>query len=259
MHARTYMHSCMQIFRITRMLGNVGAARTLRTVIECISLSVTELVPTAGLLGLLIFLYTNLGKTLFYNVRNGESINEYANFRTFWDAMMVLFRCITGDNWDGMMYECAQGQCDDIDPRHSFACGNPWSAYIYFYSFMFVGFLIMVNVIVGIVLEQLDSYAHASEPNPFHPQLFASTWAQYDPEARGRIPANKVESLLGKLPVLGLSKIHRGWTALKMQKMLELHVPIYSDGSVAYIDVFEQLAQRACGFSDVSEVMTANR
>ena len=47
--------------------------------------------------------------------------------------------------------------------------------------------------------------------------------------------------------------------ALKMQKMLELHVPIYSDGSVAYIDVFEQLALRACGFSDVSEVMTANR
>ena len=54
---------------------------------------------------LTIFVYACIGISLFAKVKDGESINEKNNFKTFGSAMMILMRFSTGEDWQMVMYE----------------------------------------------------------------------------------------------------------------------------------------------------------
>lgn len=51
-------------------------------------------------------MYSILGMNLFAGVKEGEYLTRYANFHNWPAAMLVLFRQITGENWDGIMADC---------------------------------------------------------------------------------------------------------------------------------------------------------
>ena len=93
-----------------------------------------------------------LGIEFFYNVRHQDLFSEHANFETFSRAALTLFRCITGENWNGIMHEAARGLCTDDDDAHRSSCGSPYTAYIFFYSFTILGQLIMLNLFVAGIL-----------------------------------------------------------------------------------------------------------
>ena len=43
---------------------------------------------------------------LFGSVRYGESLDNYANFRTSMKAIMTLVRITTGEDWNKIMHDC---------------------------------------------------------------------------------------------------------------------------------------------------------
>ena len=51
------------------------------------------------LLVLFIFIYAVLGISLFSTVRYYEDYNDYYHFRNVFAAMVLLFRCATGEDW----------------------------------------------------------------------------------------------------------------------------------------------------------------
>ena len=68
---------------------------------------------------LLIFVYSIAGMELFGYKKgvdkdpkqlfvNGKKnfINYHANFTSFYVAFITLFRCTTGENWNGIMHDC---------------------------------------------------------------------------------------------------------------------------------------------------------
>ena len=119
--------------------------------------------------------------------------------------------------------------------------------------------MILTNLVVGIILDQLESSARSSEVSVLDPCGFARVWAKFDTEAQQRIPAAALEQFLCKIGApLGLSAVTRHWSSVKVNRMLKLKIPIHADRSVSYMDVFEQLALIACGFDDISDVTSLN-
>ena len=287
--AMRIMRVFLKAYRSARMLTHIHAARTLRTVLSCTAKSVQEVAPVGGLLAILFFMYAVLGRVMFFNVRLGININEQANFRYFGSACTVLLRCITGDNWcsataqpcllscihtcehacecvracvcrDGMLEDLAAEKCDDPDPLLSHGCGGPWVSHTYMYSFLFFGGFMCLNLVVGIILEQLEASSEEEQPSPLKSDKFAILWAKFDLQGRRRILANELENFLIQLgPPLGFSAIAKIWPRMRAQKMRAMKIKLHTDGTVGYMDVFEQLALNACGFTDISQVLTLNR
>ena len=56
---------------------------------------------------ILLFIYAALGTNLFSQVIYQDQLNEKNNFRTFGQAMILLMRCATGEDWNLIMYELA--------------------------------------------------------------------------------------------------------------------------------------------------------
>ncbi len=66
-------------------------------------------IANVGLLfGLIIFTFAIAAMNLFGDIEMGDHyyINSQANFRTFYSAMITLFRASTGESWNGLMHDC---------------------------------------------------------------------------------------------------------------------------------------------------------
>jgi voltage-gated sodium channel type XI alpha len=110
--------SLLRILRLTRLARILRVAKNaegLRRTFLTIYLSLPSLVNVGSLLLLVFFIFGVLGIFLFggefnqesrvwSNPQNGEYINEHANFRNMPMALMTLFRCCTGEDWNDIMY-----------------------------------------------------------------------------------------------------------------------------------------------------------
>ena len=87
-----------------------------------------------SLLAITIALYALLGMEAFGFVAHGQSLDAQRNFEVFPNAVLLLFQCLTGDGWSGLMtdarVEAASGGCSDADGT----CGT-WLATPYFVTY----------------------------------------------------------------------------------------------------------------------------
>ena len=95
-------------FRIARILKVVRFLPTLQKIVYTFVVAIPELANVGGLLILFIYLYSVLGVFLFAHIKYSEHLNEHANFRNFPSAALTLFRIVTGEGWQEIMYNCAR-------------------------------------------------------------------------------------------------------------------------------------------------------
>ena len=115
---------------------------------------------------------------------SGEYLNEHANFRTMQAAVLLLFRCVTGESWNGIMrkprqsapaaalrgralsacYRCGSDDCmvdARLNPNRCSNevgnCGSPPAALVYFISFALVGSFVMLNLVIAVILENFSA------------------------------------------------------------------------------------------------------
>lgn len=70
----------------------------------------SNIINTAALLTLILFTFSVAGMSLFGDVGDGEFMDHNVNFKTFYIAMMTLFRASTGESWNGIMHDCYYSQ-----------------------------------------------------------------------------------------------------------------------------------------------------
>ena len=78
---------------------------SLRVLLHSLVKSLPSLMSVGSLMLLLLFIYAVLGVQLFYSVRFNEMLNEDANFTNLGKALITLFRCATGESWNGIMHD----------------------------------------------------------------------------------------------------------------------------------------------------------
>lgn len=58
-------------------------------------------------MSIILFLYAVLGINLFGTVMYKYHYNSSNNFRDIFAALVLLLRCITGEDWNAIMHELA--------------------------------------------------------------------------------------------------------------------------------------------------------
>ncbi|KAH7932161.1 hypothetical protein HPB51_029474 [Rhipicephalus microplus] len=100
----------------------------------------TQALPYVCLLiAMLFFIYAIIGMQVFGNIRfdPDTEINRHNNFQSFFQSLILLFRCATGEAWQAIMMACVKGRpCDPLSKKEKPECGSNM-AYAYFVSFIF--------------------------------------------------------------------------------------------------------------------------
>lgn len=106
---------------------------------------------------LLVFFYALAGTILFGTVKHGEQIGRRANFGTPITGVAMLFRIVTGEDWNKIMHDCMI-QPPYCTPGPNFwetDCGNFSASLVYFCTFYVIITYIVLNLLVGEIGEFL--------------------------------------------------------------------------------------------------------
>ncbi|XP_074218949.1 voltage-dependent N-type calcium channel subunit alpha-1B isoform X3 [Camelus bactrianus] len=232
-----YFRDAWNIFDFVTVLGSITDILVTEIANNFINLSFLRLFRAARLIKLLrqgytirILLWTFVQSfKVFGNIAldDDTSINRHNNFRTFLQALMLLFRSATGEAWHEIMLSCLSNRaCDEL--ANATECGSDF-AYFYFVSFIFLCSFLMLNLFVAVIMDNFEYLTRDSSIlGPHHLDEFIRVWAEYDPAACGRISYNDMFEMLKHMsPPLGLGKKCPARVAYK--RLVRMNMPISSE------------------------------
>uniref|UniRef100_A0A8C2B0P2 Voltage-dependent P/Q-type calcium channel subunit alpha-1A n=1 Tax=Cyprinus carpio TaxID=7962 RepID=A0A8C2B0P2_CYPCA len=241
--------SFLRLFRAARLIKLLRQGETIRILLWTFVQSFKALPYVCLLIAMLFFIYAIIGMQLFGNIaieEEGESaINQHNNFRTFFQALMLLFRSATGEAWHDIMLSClGKKVCDPLSGNAEPECGSEF-AYLYFVSFIFLCSFLMLNLFVAVIMDNFEYLTRDSSIlGPHHLDEYVRIWAEYDPAACGRIHYKDMYSLLRVIdPPLGLGKKCPHRVACK--RLLRMDLPVADDNTVHFNSTLMALIRTA--------------
>ncbi|XP_057208019.1 calcium channel, voltage-dependent, N type, alpha 1B subunit, a isoform X1 [Triplophysa rosa] len=239
--------SFLRLFRAARLVKLLRQGYTIRILLWTFVQSFKALPYVCLLIAMLFFIYAIIGMQVFGNIELNEdtAINHHNNFRTFLQALMLLFRSATGEAWHEIMLSClSERRCDVRSAIHGKECGSDF-AYFYFVSFIFLCSFLMLNLFVAVIMDNFEYLTRDSSIlGPHHLDEFIRVWAEYDPAACGRIKyLDMYEMLLHMSPPLGLGKKCPPRIAYK--RLVKMNMPIADDNTVHFTSTLMALIRTA--------------
>uniref|UniRef100_A0A8C9N6U3 Voltage-dependent N-type calcium channel subunit alpha n=1 Tax=Serinus canaria TaxID=9135 RepID=A0A8C9N6U3_SERCA len=215
--------SFLRLFRAARLIKLLRQGYTIRILLWTFVQSFKALPYVCLLIAMLFFIYAIIGMQVFGNIALDDetSINRHNNFRTFLQALMLLFRSATGEAWHEIMLSCLSNRaCDPLSGLTKKECGSDF-AYFYFVSFIFLCSFLMLNLFVAVIMDNFEYLTRDSSIlGPHHLDEFVRVWAEYDPAACGRISYTDMYEMLRHMsPPLGLGKKCPARVAYKVENL----------------------------------------
>jgi voltage-gated sodium channel len=140
----------LRVLRVLRSLRLITGVKQLRKIVQAVISSLPGIGWTALLMVLLYYIYAIIGIHL-YREQWG------ALFGGFPEAFITLFSLTTLEGWQDIVYP--------------FTDANP-ASWLYFLSFMVIASFILLNLVVGIVIDNIDEMSRidAAEEAKQHPK-----------------------------------------------------------------------------------------
>uniref|UniRef100_A0A8C1P1J9 Voltage-dependent L-type calcium channel subunit alpha n=1 Tax=Cyprinus carpio TaxID=7962 RepID=A0A8C1P1J9_CYPCA len=228
-----------RLFRVMRLVKLLSKGEGIRTLLWTFVKSLQALPYVALLIAMIFFIYAVIGMQTFGKIAMADhtQINRNNNFQSFPQAVLLLFRCATGEAWQEIMLASLPGKrCDpesDYEPGEEFTCGSNF-AIVYFISFFMLCAFLIINLFVAVIMDNFDYLTRDwSILGPHHLDEFKRIWSEYDPEAKGRIKHLDVVALLRTIqPPLGFGKLCPHRVACK--RLVAMNMPLNSDGTVTF-------------------------
>uniref|UniRef100_A0A668RRP6 Sodium leak channel NALCN n=1 Tax=Oreochromis aureus TaxID=47969 RepID=A0A668RRP6_OREAU len=247
LNAYTYMMgTCVIVFRFFTICGkHVTLKMLLLTVVVSMYKSFFIIVG----MFLLLLCYAFAGVVLFGTVKYGENINRHANFSTAGKAITVLFRIVTGEDWNKIMHDCMVQPPFCTPDKHRYwetDCGNYAGALIYFCSFYVIIAYIMLNLLVAIIVENFSLFYSTEEDQLLSYndlRHFQIIWNMVDDKREGVIPTSRVKFLLRLLR--GRLEVDLDKDKLLFKHMCYEMERLHSGGDVTFHDVLSMLSYRS--------------
>ncbi|XP_036387021.1 voltage-dependent L-type calcium channel subunit alpha-1D-like isoform X3 [Megalops cyprinoides] len=252
-----------RLFRVMRLVKLLSRGEGIRTLLWTFIKSFQALPYVALLIAMLFFIYAVIGMQVFGKVAmvDGTHINRNNNFQTFPQAVLLLFRCATGEAWQEIMLACMPGKlCDpesEYNPGEEYTCGSNF-AIIYFITFYMLCAFLIINLFVAVIMDNFDYLTRDwSILGPHHLDEFKRIWSEYDPEAKGRIKHLDVVTLLRRIqPPLGFGKLCPHRVACK--RLVAMNMPLNSDGTVMFNATLFALVRTALKIKTEGNLEQAN-
>ncbi|KAK1800978.1 hypothetical protein P4O66_004725 [Electrophorus voltai] len=228
-----------RLFRVMRLIKLLSKGEGIRTLLWTFVKSLQALPYVALLIAMIFFIYAVIGMQTFGKIamQDHTPINRNNNFQTFLQAVLLLFRCATGEAWQEIMLASLPGKrCDpesDYEPGEELTCGSNF-AIVYFISFFMLCAFLIINLFVAVIMDNFDYLTRDwSILGPHHLDEFKRIWSEYDPEAKGLIKHLDVVALLRRIqPPLGFGKLCPHRVACK--RLVAMNMPLNSDGTVTF-------------------------
>ncbi|XP_057212233.1 voltage-dependent R-type calcium channel subunit alpha-1E isoform X4 [Triplophysa rosa] len=250
----TFNMSFLKLFRAARLIKLLRQGYTIRILLWTFVQSFKALPYVCLLIAMLFFIYAIIGMQVFGNIKLNEKsqINRHNNFKTFFGALMLLFRSATGESWQDIMLSClGEKECEtDMSLNNSTTkdirkeCGTDF-AYFYFVSFIFFSSFLMLNLFVAVIMDNFEYLTRDSSIlGPHHLDEFVRIWGEYDRAACGRIHyTDMYEMLTCMSPPLGLGKKCPSKVAYK--RLVLMNMPVDEDMSVHFTSTLMALIRTA--------------
>ncbi|XP_077450070.1 voltage-dependent L-type calcium channel subunit alpha-1C isoform X2 [Stigmatopora argus] len=253
-----------RLFRVMRLVKLLSRGEGIRTLLWTFIKSFQALPYVALLIVMLFFIYAVIGMQMFGKIalRDYTQINRNNNFQTFPQAVLLLFRCATGEAWQEIMLACSPNRpCEKGSTNENITihedCGSQF-AIIYFVSFYMLCAFLIINLFVAVIMDNFDYLTRDwSILGPHHLDEFKRIWAEYDPEAKGRIKHLDVVTLLRRIqPPLGFGKLCPHRVACK--RLVSMNMPLNSDGTVMFNATLFALVRTALRIKTEGNLEQAN-
>ncbi|KAM8884318.1 voltage-dependent L-type calcium channel subunit alpha-1C isoform 4-T4 [Synchiropus picturatus] len=253
-----------RLFRVMRLVKLLSRGEGIRTLLWTFIKSFQALPYVALLIVMLFFIYAVIGMQMFGKIalRDHTQINRNNNFQTFPQAVLLLFRCATGEAWQEIMLACSPNRpCEKGSTHENITihedCGSQF-AIIYFVSFYMLCAFLIINLFVAVIMDNFDYLTRDwSILGPHHLDEFKRIWAEYDPEAKGRIKHLDVVTLLRRIqPPLGFGKLCPHRVACK--RLVSMNMPLNSDGTVMFNATLFALVRTALRIKTEGNLEQAN-
>nr|QQY02566.1 voltage-dependent L-type calcium channel subunit alpha-1F [Cryptocotyle lingua] len=239
-----------RLFRVMRLVKLLSKEESIRQLLWTFIKSIQALPYVALLIAMIFFIYAVIGMQLFGQIAiepedDDPVLHRSNNFQDFFHALLVLFRCSTGEAWQQIMLACTSGKAchNETNGNSPKNCGSDL-AYFYFISFYAISAFLVINLFVAVIMDNFDYLTRDwSILGPHHLDEFVTKWADYDPEAKGRVRHLDVVTMLGKIsPPLGFGSMCPHTRAC--HKLVRMNMPLNSDGTVFFNATLFALVRR---------------
>ena len=153
----------LRVGRIARVFRLVKSSQSLQAITQTIFLSLPSLANVGMVLGLIFFIFAVAGMGMFGGIEKGDFINDWCNFDTFMISIVTLFRCATGESWNGLMHDAMQ--------YSNLAVG-------YFIGFQMIASYVLLNLFVAIILDQMSDQMDAVKEQATQLKQFSAVWKE---------------------------------------------------------------------------------
>ncbi|KAG2493814.1 hypothetical protein HYH03_008033 [Edaphochlamys debaryana] len=284
----------LRILRVTRFLKIITNVEGLHHLVRTLTLALPAILNVGSVMLLFFFIWAVLGMNLFAGVKYGNYVTRHNNFDNWPNAMMALFRQVTGESWDGTMADCmvttdcirVRANVTSPNTGQLLVEGSYWNpgapeieglpmealddqctpngfvTVLFFISFELLCSYIILNIVVAIILEgMINEEADELLPVPRSAMLqFAQVWSELDPGATGFIRASDLPVLIMELdPPLG----NRGTRSMRVGAQdIIMGTDIPNRGNrFHFVEVLHALSGRVCGaeLPDMTEDKVYNR
>ncbi|XP_026323666.1 voltage-dependent calcium channel type A subunit alpha-1 [Hyposmocoma kahamanoa] len=233
----TFNVGFLRLFRAARLIKLLRQGYTIRILLWTFVQSFKALPYVCLLIAMLFFIYAIIGMQVFGNIdlSPDSDMNRHNNFRSFIQALMLLFRCATGESWPNIMLACLKpAKCDKAANKPANEeCGSTL-AYAYFVSFIFFCSFLMLNLFVAVIMDNFDYLTRDSSIlGAHHLDEFVRIWAEYDPNATGKIHYTEMYDMLKNMdPPLGFG--NKCPNRLAYKKLIRMNMPLDEEGKVNF-------------------------
>uniref|UniRef100_A0A671PUF8 Calcium channel, voltage-dependent, R type, alpha 1E subunit a n=1 Tax=Sinocyclocheilus anshuiensis TaxID=1608454 RepID=A0A671PUF8_9TELE len=243
----------LKLFRAARLIKLLRQGYTIRILLWTFVQSFKALPYVCLLIAMLFFIYAIIGMQVFGNIKLNPKtqINEHNNFRTFFGALMLLFRSATGESWQEIMLSClGEKDCEKDESLNNSTtnekkdCGTEF-AYFYFVSFIFFSSFLMLNLFVAVIMDNFEYLTRDSSIlGPHHLDEFVRIWGEYDRAACGKLHYKEMYKVVRTIsPPLGFGKNCPYRVACK--RLVLMNMPVDEDMSVHFTSTLMALIRTA--------------
>nr|CAD2149210.1 unnamed protein product [Meloidogyne enterolobii] len=235
---------------ILRFFTIAGRNNTLKMLMLTVVMSMFRSFFIIMAMVLLVLFYAYTGVILFGMVKYGQAVSKHVNFRSGSEALVVLFRSVTGEDWNDIMHDTSRSApfCYWLPGANYWEtdCGNYFGAIIYFCSFYLIITYIVRNLLVAIIMENFSLF-YSSEEDALLSYAdirnFQMVWNAVDVEQKGQIPVRRVKFLLRLLK--GRLEVDPNKDRLLFKHMCYEMEKLHNGDDVSFQDVLYMLSYRS--------------
>ena len=165
----------IRLFRICRLFRLVKRFKRLSQLFETLMAASPAMVNIGMFLAVIFYLFAVIAVALFgHIVHSDDGLDDHANFENFGNALLTLYRLATADGWEAA--SMGSGVAEPFCEPELDNCGDDLLATVFFSLFMLVGALVMVNLFIGVILENFNKKDFAIECT----DRFRTAWIEVD-------------------------------------------------------------------------------